>query len=786
MLLSRRIRPLTTLVFAVLAGWGVSAGGGRPAWAAEVKLKNGMVLTGAIKEIETLVIGPRKGDSGPITIYPILVIFSPLKRYYIPNRPNDFTQNKDVDLSKHGGFKLHQDGRPGRSKIVASVQGYARKPGPFDPFGRRNVFLETASGEMAIIQGVTQITPEYLKVVGLNATWETALATNSVPLDELDAMLRRQSDEDNPDDRLKIARFYIQAELYAPAHRELEAIRYKFPELADTIRQVEITLIQAEAQEVLSELKRRRLGGQHQFVFDTTRNFPAANVAAPILREVREIADEYERAREQKERAVSEWGELQAELKDDKRVSEIAPLRAELAEKVTYSSMGRLDAYFKLSGDPLLRPEEKLSLALSGWIVGSENSTTEIDQTLRLWQARFLLMDYLQSAPDADLDRRTIRERLDTLEGVGPERIAQMIPLLPPPLDTVGAVPGRATRIQVARGKDEHPAAYWVSLPYEYHPDHSYPLIVALHSEAGTPQQELQGFWGGTEERGGQSQRHGYIVIAPEFIGKADTKGYEYNSGAHQIVIDSIRDARHRFSIDSDRVFLSGHGMGGEAAWDMGLAHPHLFAGVIPINGAIDRHSKYYMDNGRQLPLYPVNGELDRDLVTRNAASLMHMMQHHFDLIYTEYTGAGPDPFHSEIHALFEWMGLQTRPSPPKQITIKTLRETDNRFYWLEFSGIPDNLKGIDWSSNARAPRAMSVTANITQGNTLRVASGAAHYRFWLARGEGLVDFDKRLKVEINGRNKWNDFVKPDVGAMLEHVRLTGDRQQLYWAVLEF
>src|SRR5262249_50676998 len=153
----------------------------------------------------------------------------------------------------------------------------------------------------------------------------------------------------------------------------------------------------------------------------------------------------------------------------------------------------------------------------------------------------FLLLDYLQSATDADGERKKMLEKLGSLEGVGPESIAQLVPLLPPALDTGGAVAGRATRIEVAGDNEGTATAYWVSLPFEYHADHTYPLIVALRSETGTPRQELQGFWGGTEDRGGQSQRHGYIVIAPEYVGKADVKGYEYNAGAHQIVIDSLR-----------------------------------------------------------------------------------------------------------------------------------------------------------------------------------------------------------------------------------------------------
>ncbi|MGE5192735.1 MAG: hypothetical protein ACM3U2_09545, partial [Deltaproteobacteria bacterium] len=675
----------------------------------------------------------------------------------------------------------------GSSRVIASVQGFTEKPGPFDEWGRRTVRLEMASGETPVIQGVTLITPEYLKVIALNFTWETAMATNAVPAESLDGMLRHVTDENNPDDRLKIARFYIQAGRFEPAERELEAIRSKFPELGDIASQVQITLTQAQAQEILSELKLRRAAGQHQFVYEQAKDFPVDNVAATILREVREITAEYEQAYERKAQAVAALGELQGRLKDDPRVSEIAPLRAEISEHLNYANLERLDAFFKLGADPQLKPEEKLALALSGWVVGSANAVTEIDQSLRLWQARFLLLDYLRSASDAEGERREILGKLEALEGIGPERIAQLLPLLPPVLEPGPAVAGRAVRVQLPAPKGVAPSAYWVSLPLEYHPDHAYPLIVALHDDRGSPQQELQGYWGGKENRPGQSQRHGYIVISPEYVAKADLKGYDYNAAAHQVVLDSLRDARHRFNIDSDRVFLAGHRMGGDAAWDIGLSHPQLFAGIIPINGAIDRHAKYYVDNGRLLALYLVAGELDADLVLRNGNPLMSMMQQRFDLIYAEYAGAGPDPFYSEIHSLFEWMSRQARQPPPKQISVKTLRESDNRFYWLEFTGLPDQFKGIDWvREKQRAVHAMPVSGTITPGNTLRVTSGAAHHRLWLARGEGLVDFDRKLKVEINGRVRWNDFLKPDVGAMLEHVRVTGDRQQLYWAVLEF
>jgi len=753
----------------------------RLAFPGEVRLKNGTALRGVSTPLETLIVGPKKPNVGPIPIYPMVMVYAPLKRYFVPLRQVE-VDNKEIDLSRHVGFKLHQQKTKGSGKILAAIQGFVDKPEPFDEYGRRTVTLNSANGPLDVIQGVTVITPEYLKIMALNFNWESAFATSSVPVEQLDRMLRKVTRPNNPDDRLKIASFYIQAALYGPAERELASIAAEFPELVQRVADAQVSLAVAQAQELLSELKLRQSAGQHKFVYDWSKKFPTKNIDAPTLREVREITARYEAALARSEQAKARLGELQAQLASDPRVREIGPLRAALCERLNYSNLDRLDAFLKLVADPLLKPEEKLALAFSGWVVGSANAVTDIDQALRFWQARSLVLDYLRSAPDAAAERTAVFAKLEALEGVGPERIAQMLPLLPPPRDPAGAAPGKTVRIEVSAAKDSPATAYWLSLPDEYHTDHSYPLIVALHGEQGTPEQELQGFWGA------QSKRHGYIVIAPEYVPQtARNKGYDFSAESHQIVIDSLRDALLRFSVDANRVFLSGHGMGGDAAWDMGLSHPHLFAGVMPINGAIDHYAPLYWENGKTLPMFTISGELDRDLMDRNVGTLMKFMQYNFDVIYAEYNGAGPEAFYSEIHALFDWMSRLRRGPPPKEIKVRTLRESDTSFWWFEFSGIPEHMKGINWANARQQPvHALTVTAKITPANTISIHSKAANHTVWLARGEGLVDFDRRLKVEINGKQRWNDFVKPDLVAMLDHVRIHGDRQLLYWGVLEF
>jgi predicted esterase len=756
--------------------------------AAEVRLKNGTVLRGRSTPLETLIVGPKKPNPGPVPIYPMIMVDTPLKRYFVPFRQVE-VDNKDVDFSKHEGFKLEQKKVRNGGQILAAVQGFADKREPFDEYGRRMIVLNSPNGTLDVIQGITVITPEYMKIMALNFTWETAIATSSVPHEQIDRMLRKVTKPNSPEDRLKIARFYIQAALYAQAERELAGIAKDFPELVSRVAETQVLLAIAKAHELLSELKLRYAAGQHQFVYEWSKKFPSENVDAPTLREVREITARYEAALARSELAKSRMGELQAQLKNDAHIKEVAPLRAELSEKLNYSNLERLDAFLKLADDPLLKPEEKLALAFSGWVVGSPNAVTDFDQALKFCQARYLVLDYLRTAPDADAERKAIFAKIEALEGVGPERIAQMLPLLPPPRESVAAAPGKPVRIEVAAGKNGPAMAYWLSLPYEYHPAHAYPLIVALHGERGTPQQELQGFWGGTAERGGQSQRHGYIVIAPEYVSETSkNKHYDFSPDAHQIVLDSLRDALLRYSIDANRVFLTGHDMGADAAWDMGLSHPSLFAGIVPINGKIDHYAPSYLENGKQLPIFTIAGELDNDLMNSNVGSLMKMMQNNFDLIYAEYNGAGPESFYSEIHALFDWMSRLRRPAPPKEIKARALRESDTSFWWFQFSGIPENMKGINWANaKQQALHPLIVEAKITTpGNTIRIHSQAASHTIWLARGDGLVDFDKRLRVEINGKQRWNNFVKPDVAAMLDHVRLHGDRQLLYWGVLEF
>ena len=241
-------------------------------------------------------------------------------------------------------------------------------------------------------------------------------------------------------------------------------------------------------------------------------------------------------------------------------------------------------------------------------------------------------------------------------------------------------------------------------------------------------------------------------------------------------------------------VFLACQGIGANAAFDLGMSHPDMFAGVIPIAGYADKYCKWYFDNAPELPWYIVRGELDlRPSWETNLINLNRMMRLGQDLIYVEYIGHGYESYYSEIHKLFDWMELHRRFKHPKEIEVDVLRPSENRFYWVQMEGFPETLEASqlavdDPATHGRRVRPMRLKANLTDGHpdraTFYVSSGADRHVLYFS--PELVDFDRKISVVVNGRRRASEFLAGRIDVMLEDLRVRGDRQMPYWTKLEF
>src|SRR5262249_47769153 len=141
---------------------------------------------------------------------------------------------------------------------------------------------------------------------------------------------------------------------------------------------------------------------------------------------------------------------------------------------------------------------------------------------------------------------------------------------------------------------------------------------------------------------------HGYLLVAPEWHdGLQGT--YNYTVEEHEAVLDVLRDLRRRFQIDSDRVFLFGGGEGANMAFDVGLSHPDLFAGVIPMSGRPRIFSLVYYTNASVLPFYVVTGQKAGDSAkTIQKYFVKNWMPAGYPGLYFEYKDRGPEWFAAE------------------------------------------------------------------------------------------------------------------------------------------
>jgi enterochelin esterase-like enzyme len=410
---------------------------------------------------------------------------------------------------------------------------------------------------------------------------------------------------------------------------------------------------------------------------------------------------------------------------------------------------------------------------------------TYLSDAISLWEMRFLATEYLRTNDDPTRRGELLRQFRAT-EGASVERLTQMTPHLPLPIETPPLAPGEIHPVEVQDHWGATQQTYSVVLPPEYSPQHAYPLLVVLRPEGRTDEQQLA-WWAGRADEPGPAQRRGYITIAPNYAA-AELGAYEYNAEVHETVLESIRDARKRFRVDSDRIFLAGHGMGADACFDLGMSHPEVFAGVIPIVGTTRRHCTFYRRNAPDLAWYVVSGERDADSLVNwepHATDLNDMMKQGHDIIYCEYKARGFESYYEELPRIFDWMQMHRRGPLPDEWEVQILRHTDTRFYWMEVAGLPAALaEPIVWDPPRQRRRPITMRGNITEGNSLFIRHNATHTTVWLT--PAMIDFDERVRVHVNGRQAFNNFIAADPGALLEALRVSGDRERLVWARMEF
>jgi hypothetical protein len=109
-----------------------------------------------------------------------------------------------------------------------------------------------------------------------------------------------------------------------------------------------------------------------------------------------------------------------------------------------------------------------------------------------------------------------------------------------------------------------------------------WPAVVWLHGYHPENPPYVR-WWSIGERHNGVAERNGTIVLEPFGRGNVD-----YRWIGERDVLRCLAEARQRFAVDEDRVYLGGESMGGNGTWLIASRHPQLFAAAAPVFGGWD------------------------------------------------------------------------------------------------------------------------------------------------------------------------------------------------------
>jgi predicted esterase/tetratricopeptide (TPR) repeat protein len=662
--------------------------------------------------------------------------------------------------------------------------------GEFNKFGRRTYSIMLPKGPKHLLQAITAISPTYTKIETLRVSdsikWDQRIATSTIPPNVLKEILHHQLDLSRPSEWKRIIQLYLEAERYKEAKDELEEALAKFPTDFAAQRSMLEKLDVLRAKQLFNQAKLWRNSGQHQRAAQVLLTFPLASLPIEIQLEVQNqvegLKTELQTVAQITEAIKTDVGKLPAAEQPI-----LEPLVKEIVDEVGLDSVVRLSDYQRLRNDETLSGEQRVSLALSGWLLGAGAGLDNLATTKSLTRVRPLVQRYLVEADEPK--RAQILEQIQAEEGGQADHLVKLLANMKPPMQPPAVNekdPPGLYRMSIPDGAGT--VDYLVQTPPEYDPNRTYPCVLALPGMRVSTDYQVD-WWCGpfepnTKQRYGHATRYGYIVVSPAWARDHQTN-YDYTEWEHQRILRCLRDSLRHFSIDTNRVFISGHLAGAAAAWDLALAHPDLWAGAVLISPNADKFIIHYSEkNARVMPIYAVYGEYDASGFKEQIGKTLdkYVSSPRYDALAVEYRGREGGYFPEELPRIIEWMELSShrRQRAPTDIDVATMRSGDRFFYWLE---------AVDYQTANNAlvfsPQSATIGAKlIPQENLIRVTNVPGRSLVvWLS--PEMVDFKRTVIVSAKGKTKRLD-VASDPAVILEDARTRADRLHPFHFKVQF
>ncbi len=282
-----------------------------------------------------------------------------------------------------------------------------------------------------------------------------------------------------------------------------------------------------------------------------------------------------------------------------------------------------------------------------------------------------------------------------------------------------------------------------------------------------------------------------FIMIAPQ-LPESEEEWYTKD------LMTLIEEIESEYSIDEDRIYLTGISLGGSGVWKVATEFPDKFAALIPISGWGDASKICRLLNAN---VWAFHGGKDTLILPERTLEIVERLQYcNSTTWFTIYPNAKHDAWTETYHNenVINWM-LEQRNKKFKEKESKNKKPKHTKSDPLKILVIGDSIGiSISWGIN----EFVQANYHLTMDNFAKVSTGLSYPKFynWHDKLDDLLNGKKYdLGVVLIGAND-PQMMTTDTGSVyfktqewkkeyLERIKLIAERFQkakmnLYWVEL--
>jgi predicted peptidase len=203
-------------------------------------------------------------------------------------------------------------------------------------------------------------------------------------------------------------------------------------------------------------------------------------------------------------------------------------------------------------------------------------------------------------------------------------------------------------------------AKYLLYLPKEYGKEagKKWPLLIFLHGsgESGDDLEKVKVH--GPPKLIAAGKEFPFIVVSPQ-APLVPRRGWD-----NEVLNTLLDDLIAKYTVDEDRVYLTGLSMGGYGTWAWAAASPERFAALVPICGGGQPRMARRM---KDIPIRVYHGAKDTAVPLKESEDMVEALkQAGADVKLTVYPDAGHDSWTAtyDTPELYTWLLEQKRKKP--------------------------------------------------------------------------------------------------------------------------